>query len=88
MIYGSIDGMLRTLDPHSSLLRSASSSPRCASAKRGTTTASASRSSPSIEGDVTVTQLFEGSPAYQAGIRRGDVIAMVEKREHEGLDDR
>ena len=29
----------------------------------------------SIDGDITVTQLFEGSPAYRAGIRRGDVIA-------------
>ena len=27
--------------------------------------------------DVTVTSLFEGSPAYRAGIRRGDVIARV-----------
>ena len=29
----------------------------------------------SVDGDVTVTSLFEGSPAYRAGIRRGDVIA-------------
>jgi carboxyl-terminal processing protease len=31
----------------------------------------------SIDGDVTVMSLFEGSPAYRAGIRRGDVIARV-----------
>src|SRR5262249_42959980 len=31
----------------------------------------------SVDGDITVTQLFEGSPAYRAGIRRGDVIAFV-----------
>ena len=30
-----------------------------------------------VDGDITVTQLFEGSPAYRAGIRRGDVIAFV-----------
>jgi carboxyl-terminal processing protease len=30
-----------------------------------------------IDGDITVMSLFEGSPAYRAGIRRGDVIARV-----------
>jgi carboxyl-terminal processing protease len=31
-----------------------------------------------IDGDITVMSLFEGSPAYRAGIRRGDVIARIE----------
>jgi len=31
-----------------------------------------------------VTSLFEGSPAYRAGIRRGDVIAGVGSESAEG----
>ena len=34
--------------------------------------------------DVTVTSLFEGSPAYRAGIRRGDVIAKVGTEDAKG----
>ena len=30
-----------------------------------------------IDGDITVMSLFEGSPAYRSGIRRGDVIARI-----------
>ncbi len=75
LIYGSIEGMLRTLDPHSSFF-----DPRTYAQMRerqeghyygiGITIAS-------VDGDVTVTQLFEGSPAYRAGIRRGDIVAYV-----------
>ena len=68
------------------LLRSRSSTRRCASGRKATTTASASRSR-SIDGDITVMSLFEGSPAYRAGIRRGDVIARIEGDERQGLDD-
>ncbi|MBP6716368.1 MAG: S41 family peptidase [Acidobacteria bacterium] len=74
-VYGSIDGMLRTLDPHSSFF-----DPRSYAQMRerqegrypgiGVTIVAAND-------DVTVTALFEGSPAYKAGIRRGDVIAKV-----------
>jgi carboxyl-terminal processing protease len=75
LLYGSIDGMLRTLDPHSNLL-----DPRAFTQMRerqegryfgiGITIVA-------VNGDVTVTSLFEGSPAYRSGIRRGDVIAKV-----------
>ena len=74
-VYGSIDGLLRTLDPHSSFF-----TPEFYAQMRerqegkypgiGVTIVSNGE-------DVTVTQLFEGSPAYKAGIRRGDVIAKV-----------
>jgi carboxyl-terminal processing protease len=37
-----------------------------------------------IDGDVTVMSLFEGSPAYRAGIRRGDVIARVKGEDAKG----
>jgi carboxyl-terminal processing protease len=74
-VYSSIDGLLRTLDPHSSFF-----DPNTYAQMRerqegrypgiGITIGV-------IGDDVTVTQLFEGSPAYKAGIRRGDVIAKV-----------
>jgi carboxyl-terminal processing protease len=75
LVYGSIDGMLQTLDPHSSFL-----DPKQFGLMRerqegryfgiGITIVS-------VNGEVSVTSLFEGSPAYRAGIRRGDVIAGV-----------
>jgi carboxyl-terminal processing protease len=75
LVYSSIDGMLRTLDPHSSFLE-----PKQYERMReqqsgryygiGITIVS-------LDGQITVTQLFEGSPAYRAGIRRNDVIARV-----------
>jgi len=37
-----------------------------------------------LDGDVTVTRVFEGSPAYGTGIRRGDVIARVEGEDAKG----
>lgn len=74
-VYSSIDGLLRTLDPHSSFF-----DPNTYAQMRerqegrypgiGVTIVAAND-------DVTVTALFEGSPAYKAGIRRGDVIAKV-----------
>lgn len=75
LVYESIDGMLRTLDPHSSFF-----SPRDFRLMRerqegryfgiGIQIAR-------IGTEVVVTSLFEGSPAYRAGIRRGDVIARI-----------
>ena len=86
VIDSSIDGMLRTLDPHSTFFE-----PKQFAQMRerqeghyygiGVTIAQ------SIEGDVTITSIFEGSPAYHAGIRRGDIIARSGKR-REGLHDR
>jgi hypothetical protein len=32
----------------------------------------------SVDGDITAVRVFEGSPAFTSGIRRGDVIATVE----------
>ena len=32
-----------------------------------------------VDGDITVTRVFEGSPAYGKGIRRGDVIARIDR---------
>ena len=83
LVYSSIDGLLKTLDPHSSFFE-----PRAYEAMRerqqgsyyglGVTIAS-------IDGDITIQAIFEGSPAYKRGIRRGDVIARVEGEDMKGL---
>ena len=73
LVYTAIGGMLQTLDPHSNFM-----DPRTYAQMRerqegryyglGITIAV-------VDGDITVVSLFEGSPAYQKGLRRGDVIA-------------
>ena len=82
LVYSSIDGLLNTLDPHSNFFK-----PRDYAAMRerqqgsyyglGVTIAS-------IDGDITIQTIFEGSPAYKQGIRRGDVIARVEGEDMKG----
>ncbi|HXT72070.1 MAG TPA: S41 family peptidase [Vicinamibacterales bacterium] len=75
LVYGSIDGMLRTLDPHSSFLE-----PKQYERQREQMSGrypGIGISILSLDGQITVTKLFEGSPAYRAGIRRNDVIARV-----------
>ena len=77
LIYSSIEGMLRTLDPHSSFF-----SPRQFAQMRERQEGRYFGIGISIvqnpaTGDITVASLFEGSPAYRAGIRRGDIIAGV-----------
>jgi carboxyl-terminal processing protease len=37
-----------------------------------------------IDGDITVMSIFEGSPAYKKGLRRGDVIARIEGADAKG----
>lgn len=82
LVYGAINGMLQTLDPHSSFM-----DPRTYARMRerqeqryyglGITILV-------VDGDITVVQLFEGSPAYAKGIRRGDVIARIEGEDTKG----
>ena len=82
LVYGAIDGMLHTLDPHSSFF-----DPKSYAQMRerqeghyyglGITIQS-------IDGDITVMSIFEGSPAYQKGLRRGDILAKV--RDEKGAD--
>lgn len=76
LVYGAINGMLQTLDPHSSFM-----DPRSYAQMRerqegryyglGVTIQAPS-------GDITAVRVFEGSPAHGKGIRRGDVIAEIE----------
>ena len=82
LVYGAINGMLQTLDPHSSFM-----DPRTYAQMRerqegryyglGLTIVA-------LDGDITVTRVFEGSPAHGKGIRRGDVIARIENDDAKG----
>src|SRR5918999_5256503 len=82
MVYGAINGMLQTLDPHSSFM-----DPRTYAQMRerqegryyglGLTISS-------IDGDITAVRVFEGSPAFSNGFRRGDVIAQIEGEDTKG----
>jgi len=75
VIYSAIDGMLHTLDPHSSFF-----DPKSYAQMRerqegryyglGITIQA-------IDGDITVMSIFEGSPAYKKGLRRGDILSKV-----------
>ena len=82
LVYSAISGMLQTLDPHSSFM-----DPRTYAQMRerqegryyglGITIA--------VVGDeITVLSLFEGSPAYQKGVRRGDIIARISGEDTKG----
>ena len=78
LIYSAIDGMLHTLDPHSSFF-----DPKSYAQMRerqegryyglGITIQA-------IDGDITVMSIFEGSPAYKKGLRRGDVHRQGRRR--------
>ncbi|MDQ3168565.1 MAG: S41 family peptidase [Acidobacteriota bacterium] len=82
LVYGAIEGMLRTLDPHSSFL-----DPRQYAQMRERQSGQYFGIGVSIVspgGDVTVTSVFERSPAHRAGIRRGDVIAKIKGQDAKG----
>ncbi len=82
LVYSAITGMLQTLDPHSSFM-----DPRTYAQMRerqegryyglGITIGT-------IDGDIRVVSIFEGSPAYQKGLRRGDIIAKIEGQDAKG----
>ena len=82
IVYGAISGMLQTLDPHSSFM-----DPRQYSQLRERQEGryyGLGIQIVTLDGDITVAQLFEGSPAYKLGIRRGDVIAKIEGEDAKG----
>ncbi len=75
LVYSSISGMLQTLDPHSTFL-----DPKYYAQMRERQEGhyyGLGISISVIDGEIQVVSLFEGSPAYKKGIRRGDVIAKI-----------
>jgi carboxyl-terminal processing protease len=82
LVYGSIDGMLRTLDPHSTFFDPKSYAQM--REKQDGKYYGLGIQINSFEGDINVVSVFEGSPAYRTGIRRGDVIANIEGQSAKG----
>jgi carboxyl-terminal processing protease len=75
LVYSAVRGMLGTLDPHSSFF-----DPREYAQMRERQEGryyGIGVSIQAIDGDITAMLVFEGSPAYKKGIRRGDVLARV-----------
>jgi carboxyl-terminal processing protease len=83
LVYGAINGMLQTLDPHSSFMDPKSYA-RMREQQEGRYYG-LGLSIVSLDGDITVSRVFEGSPAYQQGVRRGDVIAEIEGETAKGV---
>src|SRR5262252_8266278 len=82
LVTSSIRGMLATLDPHSSYF-----TPREYAQMRERQEGRYYGIGVSIQvfdGDVTAINVFEGSPAYKKGIRRGDILANVEGEDAKG----
>lgn len=82
LIYGAIDGMLKTLDPHSSFF-----DPRQYQQLRERQEGryyGLGIQIQVIDGDITVMSVFEDSPAYREGLRRRDVIARIENEDAKG----
>jgi carboxyl-terminal processing protease len=84
LVYRAIGGMLQTLDPHSSFM-----DPRSYAQLRERQEGryyGLGISIVVIDGNITVMSLFEGSPAYRKGIRRGDVIAKIDGTDAKGMN--
>ena len=76
LVSRAVGGMLQTLDPHSNYM-DARSYARLRERQEGRYYG-LGISINVFNGRITVMGLFEGSPAYRAGLRRGDVIARIE----------
>ena len=82
LVYSAITGMLGTLDPHSSFM-----DPRSYAQMRERQEGryyGLGISIQVVDGDITVFTVFEGSPAYETGLRRGDIIARIEGEDTKG----
>src|SRR5687767_4630930 len=82
LVYSAISGMLSTLDPHSSFM-----DPRSYAQMRERQEGryyGLGISINVVDGDITVANVFEASPAYQKGVRRGDIIADIEGQDTKG----
>jgi len=82
LVYSAITGLLQTLDPHSSFMdpRAFKQMQERQEGRYGGLGISINV----VDGDVTIFNVFEGSPAHQSGLRRGDVIARIEGENAKG----
>lgn len=83
LVYRATADMLQTLDPHSNFMDPRSYA-RLRERQEGRYYG-LGISIRVIDGAITVMSLFEGSPAYRRGIRRGDVIARIEGEDADGI---
>jgi len=81
---GAIPGMLRTLDPHSNFLDP--NEWREMQRRQRSQYFGVGMEITVDDGRVTVNQPFPGSPAWNAGLRRGDVVAAVDGHDTAGMD--
>jgi len=76
LVYSAIRGMLSTLDPHSSFF-----DPKAYAQMRerqeGRYYGLGIQIQSTAEGDIIAIGVFEGSPAYKKGVRRGDAFAKI-----------
>jgi carboxyl-terminal processing protease len=82
LVYGGVEGMLKTLDPHSSFF-----DPRQYAQMRERQEGryyGLGIQIQVIDGDITVMSIFEGSPAFKKGLRRGDIIARIKGEDAKG----
>jgi carboxyl-terminal processing protease len=82
LVYSAITGMLQTLDPHSSFY-----DPRSYAQMRERQEGryyGLGISINVIDGDIHIANVFEDSPAYEKGLRRGDIIARIEALDTKG----
>src|SRR5687767_1096677 len=82
LVYGAISGMLQTLDPHSSFMDPKGYAQMTERQKGRYYGLGISIGNP--DGNVTVSVVFENSPAARIGLRRGDVIAKIEGEDTKG----
>lgn len=81
---GAIPGMLRTLDPHSNFLDP--NEWREMQRRQHSQYFGVGMEITVDDGKVTVNQPFPGSPAWNGGLRRGDVVAAVDGHSTTGMD--
>ena len=74
--------MLQTLDPHSSFMDP--NSYRQMRERQEGRYYGLGITIGSVDGDLTVSTIFEGSPAWTTGLRRGDIIARIEGKDTKG----
>ena len=85
LIHGAIRGMLGTLDPHSSFLDAKTYKEMREEQQGSFSGLGIVISLKGEDKELTVISPIEGTPAYRAGIRAGDIISQIEGKPTEGI---